>query len=232
MVIINIIPFLATGRLNSNLLNYSIAISMFLSIIVDIKWIARKSLTQVGLSSRLKDIAYFACGAILALLVCGGFIGIVSILRADNLYPAALKAIINPNRSLLAFVVIPLVEELFHRGYFMGNTFGRLSYWQRSVLSAFLFSLSHWSNSGYSSIFMFIFAMAITTFLFGLFFNNVRMLTGSIWMGFAFHWFINFIYSCIFLETENYDIAVILIFIFLVGAVVLTSRWVQKKMNV
>jgi len=229
IVIINVIPFMISGRLNSELLNYSIAIAIFLGVLVDIKWIEKKALDCVGLCFRCKDIAFFAGGILLAILGCGVIVGLVSVIRCENLYLAAIESVVNSERGLMAYVVIPFSEELFHRGYFMGHTFPRLSYRQRSVLSAFLFSLSHWLYSGYSSIFMFIVAMAIGTFLFGLLFNHVRMLNGSIWMGFAVHWFFNFIYSCIFLETENYDIATVILVILLSFCVVLTGIWIKKK---
>lgn len=231
IVIINAFPFMIGGKLNSELFNYSIAIAIFLGVLVDIKRIEKKSLNCVGLCFRLKDIAFFAGGILLAILGCGVIVGLVSIIRSENLYIAAVKAVINSERGLMAYIVIPFSEELFHRGYFMGHTFPRLSYRQRSVLSAFLFSLSHWLGSGYSSIFMFIVAAAVGTFLFGLLFNHVRILTGSIWMGFAVHWFFNFFYSCTFLETENYDIATIMLVILLSVSVALTGIWIKKKVG-
>jgi len=231
IVIINAIPFLTGGKLNAELFNYSIAIAIFFGVIIDIKWIEKKALSCVGLRFRFKDIAYFAGGLLLAILGCGVIIGLVSIIRSENLYLAAVKSVINPERGLMAYVVIPFSEELFHRGYFMGHSFPRLSYLQRSVLSALLFSLSHWMGSGFSSVFMFIVSMAIGTFLFGLLLNHLRKLTGSVWMGFAVHWFFNFIFSCIFLETENYDIAAVILVILLAVYVVLTWTWMKKKMD-
>lgn len=229
MGIINFIPLIITGKINSYLMNYSIALSILIGVVIDIKWIEKKSLSKVGLCFHVKDIAFFGGGILLAFLLCGICVAVVSIFRGINIFPMAIKAILGSNRGLSAYIVIPFAEEIFHRGYFMGNCFQRLPYWKRSVLSAFLFSLSHWMGSGYSSIFMFIFAMAISTFLFGFLFNNLRMITNSIWMGFSLHWFFNFIFSCIFLDTENYNIAVIVVFLVLVVGSLITSLKVQKQ---
>lgn len=229
MVIINVVPLVASGKLNSGLMNYSIAISLFLGAFVDIKWIEKKSVTEIGLCFRAKDILFFVVGILLAVSLCGAVIGMVSIVRGDNLFPVAVREVVNPKRSLPAFLVIPFSEELIHRGYFMGHTFQRLTYWKRSLLSSFLFSLSHWLGSGYSSFFVFLFAMVIGTFLFGLLFNNIRWLSGSIWMGFALHWFFNFIFTCTFLDTKNYDLAMAGVLVLLVGGVMLTGQWLRSN---
>lgn len=228
MGMINLVPIILTGKLSSELFNYSIAISLFLGVLIDIKWIEKKPLAEVGLCFRIKDLAFFGGGILLAVLICGFCLLVVSILRGENMYPLAIAAVLHSKRGLLAFLVIPFSEEIFHRGYFLGHTFQKLSYWKRSVLSALLFSLSHWLGTGYSSFFMLIFAMGLSTFLFGIIFNNLRWLTGSIWLGFSLHWFFNFIFGCTFLDNENYDIAVLVVFLTLATIGGLTSRWIQR----
>jgi membrane protease YdiL (CAAX protease family) len=222
------------GKMLGGFTNYSITIGVVCGILICVRIIEKKKLIDSGVAFRKIDIIYFITGAIAAIVLSIIVILIASIQAGENLYPQLLAQFLQSRRNIFAFMVVPLTEELVYRGYILNNTFEKFKFIHRSIISALLFSIPHWSNADNLPFILFIFTFVFSTFIFGLFFNSIVVVTKSIWCGFAFHWFYNFCVATLFMNTSNYKLAVITTCAFLViGLFVLGNiKTRQEKINI
>jgi len=212
----NIIPFILFGELASSFINYSIVIGVVCGIVICVRVIEKKKLSDIGFTFRKIDIIYFITGIFMVLILNTIVISIASFEAGGNLFPQLFDKLLQAKRNIFTFMVIPLSEELIYRGYILNNTFPKLKFMHRSIISALLFSMTHWTSSEGLSLGIFIFTFIFTTFVFGLFFNLLTLITKSIWGGFAFHWFFNFVEATLFTSTSNYNLTIITTSVFLV----------------
>lgn len=216
IIALNMIPFMIFGKLSAGFINYSIALGVVCGTLICIRIIEKKKLIDSGLTFRKIDIIYFITGIFAAITLSIIIIIIASMQTGRNLYPQLFIQFSHSGRNIFAFIAIPLTEELIYRGYILNNTFLKLKFVHRSIISALLFSIPHWSNADHIPFILFIFTFVFSTFIFGLFFNLIVSITKSIWCGFGFHWFYNFFVATLFLNTSNYNLAVITTFAFLI----------------
>ena len=213
---LNIIPFILFGKLVSSFVNYSIVLGVVCGTLICVRVIEKKKLADSGFAFRKIDIIYFITGIFMVIILNTIIISIASFQAGTNLFPQLFDKVLQPERNIFTFMVIPLSEELIYRGYILNNTFPKLKFMHRSILSALLFSMTHWSNTDSLSFGLFIFTFIFCTFIFGLFFNLLAFITKSIWCGFGFHWFYNFVGATLFMNTSNYNLTVITTSAFLV----------------
>jgi len=213
---LNIIPFILFGKLVSSFTNYSIALGVVCGTIICVRVIEKKELAEIGFVFRKIDIVYFITGIFIAIVLNAMIISIASVQTGINLFPKLLIKFSQSERNVFAFMAIPLIEELIYRGYILNNTFPKLKFIHRSILSALLFSIPHWNNAENLSFGLFIFTFIFCTFIFGMFFNLIVFTTKSIWCGFGFHWSYNFLVATLFMNTSNYNLTVITTSVFLV----------------
>lgn len=213
---LNIIPFILFGKLVSSFTNYSIVLGVVCGTLICVRVIEKKKLADSGFAFRKIDIIYFITGIFIAIALNGIIISIASVQVGTNLLPQLFIKFSQSGRNIFSFMVIPLTEELIYRGYILNNTFPKLKFMQRSILSSLLFSMPHWNNADNLSFEIFIFTFIFCTFIFGLFFNLLVFITKSIWCGFGFHWIYNFLVATLFMNTSNYSLTVITTSAFLV----------------
>lgn len=171
--------------------------------------VEKKKLSDSGLAFRKIDVIYFIIGIFIAIVLNVIIIGIISVKGGTNLFPQLFIKFSQSGRNIFSFMGIPLTEELIYRGYILNNTFPKLKFIHRSILSSLLFSIPHWSNADNLSFEFFIFTFIFGTFVFEL------------------HWFYNFVVATLFMNTSNYNLTVITTFIFLV-----IGLFVLKKLNI
>lgn len=219
--------FLLIGKQTGKLIDYLIASGFLFGTVIETRFIEKKKLHTVGLRTEKKDFVFLFIGALIAFFLNVGFIVLLSIKNQTALFPAMYQKLLSNNRLFLSFAAVPFVEELFYRGYLLNGLFKSLTYVQRSLLSAIVFSITHWSNGEGMSVIAFFFACVVSTILFGLLFNNISVLSGSIWMGLGFHWIYNFLASALFLGTGYYNDIFLITSLFLAVGTFLSSIFLK-----
>lgn len=221
--------FLLIGKQTGKTIDYLIALGFLFGTVAETGFIEKKKLHTVGLRFDKKDFFYLNIGILIAVLINAVFIVLLSIKNQTVLFPAMSQKLLSNNRLVLSFAAVPFVEELFYRGYFLNGLFKSLTYVQRSLLSAIVFSLTHWANGSNMSTITFLIACVFSTLFFGLLFNNISVLTGSIWMGLGIHWIYNFLASVLFLGTGYYNDIILATSLFLAVATLLSSIPLKRR---
>lgn len=224
VIVLNLIILIIFGKLSAAFTNYSIVLGVACGTLISIKLIEKKKLADISLSFRKVDIAYFISGIFAALVITITIIIASSIQHGTNLFPQLYIKLLQSKRSVFTFMTIPLAEEIIYRSYILNNTFLKFKFLHRSIISAAIFSITHWSNPNNLSLIFFIFSFVFCTFIVGLLLNLLVHTTKSIWCGFGFHWFQNFFIATLFMNTSNYNLAIFVTSAFLIiGLFALTN---------
>ncbi len=159
--------YFVTGKIY---FNFVLLFSVLFAMAISISFLEHKDFFRVGLAFRARDIV---CGMIAfagTAVFYAIFIVMESFINGKNLFPQYLDRITgNFSRSFLNVLLIPLTEEMLHRGYILGNCFQSLKCWQRSLLSAFIFSLTHWVYMPGTDMYYFLLVNVVSTFVLGFF---------------------------------------------------------------
>ena len=229
VVTFTVVYFLFIGSINGDFLGYTIAAGTVLAIVVSVKPLEKKRLSDIGIRFRAVDMALFLCGALIA--ASWGIVYAIVAPLADGSFvaPQAVDMLADPSR-LLAYFPIPLAEEMFFRGYVLGNTFPRLKPWQRSLLAAGLFTIPHIIPDADISSPVSILAVCVFTFLFGILLNLVVSFTESIWLGFGLRWGYTYVFTALFTDTDVQgfmvvvSIVLVLVFMLVFSGLINTAK--------
>ena len=164
---------------------------MFISIFISLYVIEKRRFSDMGLNFRTKDIILLLSGIITCCIFYGVVIFAESLFQGFNSFSQYKDVLISCRErgfiGLIGVSVVPFTEELFYRGYILRNTFEKLKFSQISILAALLFSMPHWQYASGTPVMSFILINMMTTFLFGLLFNNIVRVTKTIWFGAGLH---------------------------------------------
>lgn len=94
--------------------------------------------------------------------------------------------------SIGLFVFVAISEEIFLRGYILSNLMASFNKYTALIISAFIFSLLHAANPGFTLISM------LSLFIAGLLFGLPYIYTKSLWFPIALHFSWNFFQGTIF----------------------------------
>jgi membrane protease YdiL (CAAX protease family) len=106
--------------------------------------------------------------------------------------------------SMATFVLVAITEELFTRGYLLGNLLTSLNKWLALVISSVIFATFHLANPNMNWL------SFINLFLAGILLGLPYLFTKSLWFSIAFHFGWNFFQGTVFgfnvSGTEGYSL--------------------------
>ncbi|WAC42016.1 CPBP family intramembrane glutamic endopeptidase [Pedobacter sp. SL55] len=94
--------------------------------------------------------------------------------------------------SAATFILVSLTEELFTRGYLLGNLLTSLNKWLALTVSSIVFAAFHLANSNMNWL------SFVNLFLAGVLLGLPYLLTRSLWFSIAFHFGWNFFQGTVF----------------------------------
>ncbi|MCL1896798.1 MAG: lysostaphin resistance A-like protein [Clostridiales bacterium] len=217
VVIFSIVYFLFIGRINPGILSFTIAAGVALAVIISVKLVERKSMYAIGIGFRAVDLAFFFCGVLIG--AAWGIVFVIVAALADEGFtaPDFIGMLLSPELPVLLAFPIPLAEELFFRGYALGNSFQQLKLWQRSLLVAGLFTIPQIIPNIEVSSATAILWLCAFTFLFGILLNMAAAFSKSIWMGFGLRWAFAFVFQPLFSATREYEFMLVVTMLLILG---------------
>lgn len=177
----------------------TIPISVFVGILISIRFIEHEPFSKTGIEFHIRDILYVLIGVITVVMFYSAATAMECFIQGENLFPLYVNRLISGlGRSVISVLLIPISEEMLWRGYVLGNTFDKLKHWQKNIISALIFSMLHWFYIPGTGLVAFFLINVVSTVMIGLVLGNVRFLTRSIWCGVAIHWMFNYLGLCVF----------------------------------
>lgn len=167
-------------------------VGSFLSVWCFTKYIEQRSFDIIGLkmsSSFLKEVLLGLCMPLVVFLL--GF----SALSASQQINWQINKEIEIGDLLLSaatFILVSLTEELFTRGYLLGNLLTSLNKWLALAVSSIVFAAFHLANPNMSWL------SFVNLFLAGILLGLPYLLTRSLWFSIAFHFGWNFFQGTVF----------------------------------
>ena len=210
IVIFAAVYFLFIGSVDEELFNSLIAVGLISAIIFSVKALEKKKLSDTGIYFRAEDILLFFGGVMIAVSWSIVLVLLAPVVKGTVYVPQALELLNRSDSIMFKYFSVPLAEELLFRGYMLNNTFSQLKMWQRSILVSGLFTIPHILPNNDISLFTYVFAMCISTFVFGILLNYCVSLSKSIWLGFGLHWAYDFIFSTLFENSAEYDFMIVM----------------------
>lgn len=223
VAVFSILYFFFIGVINADLLNLAIAAGMIIAILVSVKLLEKKKLSDMGMGFRGVDLAFFFGGVMIAVTWGIAFVIVAAFVDGDFVAPQFMDMLFSTERPIYMYAPIPLAEELFFRGYALGNTFPRMKPWQRGLLVAGLFTATQTIPYIESSSPYVILELAVFTFIFGILLNLIVSFTKSVWMGFGLRWAYSFIFSALFvaIAAAEYDFMLVMALLMILGFIVI-----------
>ncbi|MCX7923980.1 MAG: CPBP family intramembrane metalloprotease [Clostridia bacterium] len=187
------------GKLMENpyygyLLNIAQTLCMVLAVIIVLKIVDHRRMSDIGvnsISSGFKDLAYgmflgaASMIAVFAVLLISGSISLINEFSTPNISVSIIT-------GFLMFIFVGFNEELFARAYCISVLQSNGSRWIPAIISSVIFSLMHGMNPNLSVLGL------INIFLVGLLFAYMFLKTNSLWLPVGYHITWNFFQGNVF----------------------------------
>ena len=154
------------------------------------RWIDRESFRSIGFGMknfRKEAETGFWLGV---LMISAGFLMLLLLreINWDGLNPDVNSIIL----SLILFIAVAFLEELFFRGYILGNLMLSMNRWIALLVSSLVFTVVHMPNAHFTPIGF------AAIFLAGMLLGTPYIYTRSLWLPISLHFSWNFFQGTIF----------------------------------